>query len=104
MVQQIYVFEAGIRYTYFYQAKSDYLATNARSTVELSAHLLAPPLGIPDERNNADGKPIKTLPGAKADIAWGSAPLSWGLTEIGIGYFPSGDWFYVRLGWTYLFY
>lgn len=101
---QIYVFEGGLRYVYFIHATSPYLARSVRTTVELSAHLLAPPLGVPARMTDADGKAIRVLPGFKADVAWGLAPLDWGLTEVGLGYFPAGGWIYFRLGWTYLFY
>jgi S1-C subfamily serine protease len=103
-VKQIAVLEGGLRYTYFYYANSQYLSNAARSTVELTAHLLLPPLGIPDGSTNVDGDPIRKLPGFKTQVGWGSAPLSWGLSEIGIGYFPGSKWFYGRFGWTYLFY
>jgi S1-C subfamily serine protease len=102
--KQVVVFEGGLRYTYFYYANSQYLSNAARSTVELTAHLLLPPLGIPDDSTNVDGDPIRKLPGFKTQVGWGSAPLSWGLSEIGIGYFPGSKWFYGRFGWTYLFY
>jgi S1-C subfamily serine protease len=103
-VKQVVVLEGGLRYTYFYYADSKYLSSAARSTVELTAHLLLPPLGIPDDSTNLDGDPIRKLPGFKTQVGWGSAPLSWGLTEIGLGYFPGSKWFYARLGWTYLIY
>lgn len=103
-VKQVVVLEGGVRYTYFYYADSQYLSNAARSTVELTAHLMLPPLGIADGSTNVDGDPIKKLPGFKTQVGWGSAPLSWGLSEIGIGYFPGAKWYYARLGWTYLFY
>jgi S1-C subfamily serine protease len=103
-VKQTYVPEGGLRYTYFYHASSPYLASSARSMVELTAHLLGPPLGLPEGSLNADGKTIRSLPGFKTQVAWGSAPLSWGTSEIGVGYFPSADWIYFRLGWSYHFY
>jgi S1-C subfamily serine protease len=102
--KQTFVPEGGLRYTYFYYASSPYLASTARSTVELTAHLMGPPLGLPDGALNADGEAIRSLPGFKTEVAWGSAPLSWGTTEIGAGYFPAADWIYFRLGWSYLFY
>ena len=103
-MKQTFVPEGGLRYTYFYHASSPYLASSARSTVELTAHLMGPPLGLPEGSVNADGKAIRSLPGFKTEVAWGSAPLSWGTSEVGAGYFPAADWIYFRLGWTYLFY
>jgi S1-C subfamily serine protease len=103
-VKQVTILEGGVRYTYFYYANSEYLSSAARSTVELTAHLMLPPFGIPDGSTNVDGDPIRKLPGFKTQVGWGSMPLSWGLSEIGIGYFPGSKWFYVRFGWTYLFY
>ncbi len=102
--KQVTVLEGGLRYTYFYYADSQYLQNAARSTVELTAHLLVPPLGIPNGSTNLDGDPIRKVPGFKTQVGWGSAPLSWGLSELGIGYFPGSKWFYARFGWTYLFY
>jgi hypothetical protein len=104
VVKQVVILEGGVRYTYFYYADSEYLSNAARSTVELTAHLMLPPFGIPDRSTNVDGDPIRKLPGFKTQVGWGSAPLSWGLSEIGIGYFPGSKWFYARFGWTYLFY
>jgi S1-C subfamily serine protease len=103
-VKQVTILEGFVRYTYFYYANSEYLSSAARSTVELTAHLMLPPFGIPDGSTNVDGDPIRKLPGFKTQVGWGSMPLSWGLSEIGIGYFPGSKWFYVRFGWTYLFY
>jgi hypothetical protein len=103
-VKQVMIVEGGVRYTYFYYADSEYLSSAARSTVELTAHLMLPPFGIPEGSTNVDGDPIRKLPGVKTQVGWGSAPLAWGLSEIGIGYFPGSKWFYCRFGWTYLFY
>jgi S1-C subfamily serine protease len=103
-VKQVLIVEGGVRYTYFYYADSEYLSSAARSTVELTGHLMLPPFGIPDGSTNVDGDPIRKLPGFKTQVGWGSAPLAWGLSEIGIGYFPGSKWFYCRFGWTYLFY
>jgi S1-C subfamily serine protease len=101
--QQTFLLEGGVRYTYFYHADSQYLLRAARSTFEASLHVVAPPLGLPDGSNNADGQAISAIPGFKADIAWDSL-LSFGQTEIGGGYFPAANWVYVDIGWSYLFY
>jgi S1-C subfamily serine protease len=103
-MKQVMIVEGGVRYTYFYYADSEYLSNAARSTVELTAHLMLPPFGMEDGSTNVDGDPIRKLPGFKTQVGWGSAPLSWGLSEIGLGYFPGSKWFYARFGWTYLFY
>jgi hypothetical protein len=103
LVHQSFFFEAGVRYIYFYHANSDYLLRAARSNFEASAHLLAPPFGIPKGSLNADGKNISSVPGFDLDISWDSV-LSIGQTEIGGGYFPSGNWIYAHIGWAYLFY
>jgi len=102
-VQQSFLLQAGVRYIYFYHANSQYLARAARSNFEASAHLIAPPLGIPSGSKNADGHSIGGVPGFNVDVAWDSV-LSLGQTEIGGGYFPAGDWIYFHLGWSYLFY
>lgn len=101
--QQVFMLQGGLRYTYFYHANSDYLARAARKDVELAVHLIAPPLGVPEGSFNADGQEISKVPGFNVDIAWDTV-LSLGQTELGGGYFPAGDWIYVHLGWSYLFY
>jgi hypothetical protein len=101
--QQVFMLQAGLRYTYFFHANSDYLARAARKDIELAAHLIAPPLGVPDGSRNADGDEISKAPGFNVDVAWDTV-LSPGQTELGAGYFPAGDWIYVHLGWSYLFY
>jgi S1-C subfamily serine protease len=103
-VRQTFMPEGGLRYTYFYHASSPYLASSARSSVEVTAHVMSPPLGLPDGSLNADGETIRSLPGFKSEVAWSSAPLAWGSSEIGAGYFPAAGWIYFRLGWSYLFY
>src|SRR6185503_8492233 len=103
VVRQAFVLEGGLRYTYFYHATSPYLARSVRNVLELSAHGLAPPLGLPSNARNADGKDIKPIPGFDFDVAWESS-FSPGQTELGAGYFPSADWIYFHLGWSYLFY
>jgi S1-C subfamily serine protease len=102
-VRQAFVLEGGLRYTHFYHATSPYLARSVREVLELSAHALAPPLGLPDNAQNADGKDIKPLPGFDFDVAWETS-FSLGQSELGAGYYPGSDWIYFHLGWSYLFY
>jgi hypothetical protein len=101
--QQTLLLEGGVRYTYFFHADSQYLLRAARSAFEASLHVVAPPIGLPDGSNNADGQGIGGIPGFKADISWDTL-LSFGQTEIGGGYFPAANWIYVDIGWSYLFY
>ncbi|MDH5671548.1 MAG: S1C family serine protease [Myxococcales bacterium] len=102
--RQAYLLEAGVRYTYYYRASSPYLTHTAKGQYEFSVHLIAPPFFAPAGARNADGDRIDGwTPGLKGEFAWGSAPLSWGLSELGVGYMPVGDWIFVRIGWTYLF-
>jgi hypothetical protein len=103
--RQVFVPEAGVRYSYFYHASSPYLARSTRASLDFSAHVLGPPLAADEGATNADGKPLeRAIPGIKAEVAWQSAPLSWGQTELGGGYFPGSGWIFVHIGWTYLFY
>jgi S1-C subfamily serine protease len=103
-VKQTYIPEGGLRYIYFYHANSQYLVSASRSMIDLTAHVMAPPLGLPDGSVNADGKSIRSLPGFKTEVAWGGGLLSGTTTEIGAGYFPAADWIYFRLGASYFFY
>jgi hypothetical protein len=101
--EQAVMLEGGLRYIYFYHANSDLLVRAARRNVEMSAHLVSPPLGVVDGNRNADGEDLSGLPGFKVDVAWDSI-LSLGQTQVGAGYFPSGRWIYFHLGWSYPLY
>lgn len=101
--RQVFMLEGGVRYLYFYHANSDMLAHSARKNFEISAHAVAPPLNVPENATDSKGKDITMIPGFKVDISWDNL-LTLGQYELGGGYFPSGDWIYVRFGYGFLFY
>ncbi|MFZ5892631.1 MAG: S1C family serine protease [Myxococcota bacterium] len=100
--QQVLIPQAGVRYSYFYSANSEYMARPTRGGIDLSAHLLGPIVGVPNGAHSIDGPEVKpTNIGFNAEFDWLAGRSQ---TEIGLGYLPHGGWIAFRLGWSYLFY
>lgn len=100
--KQVLIPQAGVRYTYFYSANSEYMARATRGGVDLSAHLLGPIVGVPDGSHSVDGPEVKpTSLGFNTEVGWLAGHSQ---TELGLGYLPHGGWVMFRLGWSYLFY
>ena len=100
--KQVLVPQAGIRYTYFYSANSQYMARATQGGVDLSAHILGPMVGVPEGSHSIDGPEVKpTSIGANAEVDWLAGHSQ---TELGFGYMAHGGWYNFRLGWSYVFY
>lgn len=100
--KQVLVPQAGIRYTYFYSVHSQYMARPTQGGVDLSAHILGPMVGVPENSHSIDGPEVKpTSIGANAEVGWLAGHSQ---TDLGFGYMAHGGWYNFRLGWTYVFY
>jgi S1-C subfamily serine protease len=100
--KQVLIPQAGIRYVYFYSADSEYMARATRGGVDLSAHVLGPIVGVPENAHSIDGPEVKpTSVGFSTEVGWLAGHSQ---TELGFGYLAHGGWASFRLGWSYLFY
>ncbi|MGC4094801.1 MAG: serine protease [Polyangiaceae bacterium] len=105
LAQQVVLPLAGLRYTYFYYANSEYLAGATKGSVDLALHAIGPLLlGAPDNASAIGGPPInRNAIGFQAEVDWQPSRSS-SQVDFGLGYLPHGEWVVFRLGWSYLFY